>query len=90
MKTLAQIQAKEKILLKGLHTEIHNLEDDPFDDKTLLRKEVTRYFFFKWHKIVDDKKVEWRFSYCVKTAMFGGKYKHVDKYEWLKLQKQFS
>jgi len=47
MKTLSEIRAKEKTLLKYLHNEIHTLspENDPFDDKSLMRKEITRYLF---------------------------------------------
>jgi len=87
MKTLSEIRAKEKTLLKYLHNEIHTLspENDPFDDKSLMRKEITRYLFLNWNKATEDKHVQGRWNLRVNTNIFGWKHKHVDKYEWNKL-----
>jgi hypothetical protein len=79
----AYIAEKQKILLTQAKRTIPGLakEDDPFGDRELFDREVTRFFVCQGAKIEIDPKAKGKHRHVVKTSIFGGCAKHLDSIE---------
>lgn len=79
----AYIAAKQKILLTNAKRSIPGLakEDDPFGDRELFDREVTRFFVCEGSKLEIDPNAKGKHRHIVKTRIFGGQAKHLDSIE---------
>ena len=77
------VARKQEILLTQAKRTIPQLakEDDPFGDRELFDKEVTRFFVCSGSEIEIDPKAKGKHRHVVKTRMFGGVAKHLDSIE---------
>ncbi len=79
----AYIAEKQRILLMNAKRSIPGMteEDDPFGDRELFDREVTRFFVCSGKELEFDPNAKGKHRHIVKTKMFGGSAKHLDSIE---------
>ena len=82
--TYAQyVERKQKILIAHAKKSIPKIDpnDGPFGDRELFDREVARFFVCSGAKMEIDPNAKGVHRHIVKTAMFGGRAKHLNSLE---------